>query len=119
MIKRKRFSISGRCASGQQRCQGCPRGQYKVGHNAQGQGLGGHPDKTSFIVCRSQRFKQKAKDDLQSNNSKLGDCAVKECVFDKYLGQVLQCGGLDDSALAIVREMVAKIKGDINHNLRV
>ena len=66
-------------------------------------------------VC-SQRFKQKAKDDLQSNTLKLEYFDVKECVSDKYLGQVLHGGGLDDSALAIVREMAAKIKGDINHN---
>ena len=42
---------------------------------------------------------------------KFGDFPVKERVSDKYLGQVLHGGGLDDSALATVRERAGKIKG--------
>ena len=40
-----------------------------------------------------------------------GDFVVKERVSDKYLGQVLHSGGLEDSALATVKERSGKIKG--------
>ena len=86
-------------------------GNIKLATMLKDKGLEAHPDKTSFIVCGSRRFKQKAKDDLQNNPLKFGDFPVKERVSDKYLGQVLHGGGLDDSALATVRGRAAKIKG--------
>ena len=86
-------------------------GNIRLAAMLKDKGLEAHPDKTSFIVCGTQKFKQKAKDELRSNPIMFGDFPVKERVSDKYLGQVLHGGGLEDSALATVRDRAAKIKG--------
>ena len=86
-------------------------GNIRLAAMLQDKGLEAHPDKTSFIVCGSRKFKQKAREDLENNPLMFGDFLVKERVSDKYLGQVLHSGGLEDSALATVRERSGKIKG--------
>ena len=40
-----------------------------------------------------------------------GDFEVKERESDKYLGQILHGGGLDESALATAQERAGRIKG--------
>ena len=86
-------------------------GNIRLAAMLQDKGLEAHPDKTSYIVCGSRKFKQKAKEDLENNPLMFGDFVVKERVSDKYLGQVLHSGGLEDSALATVKERSGKIKG--------
>ena len=86
-------------------------GNIRLAAMLKDKGLEAHKDKTSFIVCGSNRFKQKAKDDLQNDPLMFGNFEVKEKLSDKYLGQVLHGGGLEDSALATVKERAGKIKG--------
>ena len=86
-------------------------GNIRLAAMLKDKGLEAHQDKTSFIVCGSSRFKQKVKDDLQNDPLMFGNFVVKERLSDKYLGQVLHGGGLEDSAMATVKERAGKIKG--------
>ena len=86
-------------------------GNIKLSAMLQDKGLEAHPDKTSFIVCGSNKFKQKAKNDLKESPLMFGDFEVKERESDKYLGQILHGGGLDESALATAQERAGRIKG--------
>ena len=74
-------------------------------------GLEAHPDKTSYIVCGSNMFKKKVREDFQNHPLMFGDFAVKERECDKYLGQMLHGNGLEDCALATVKERAGRIKG--------
>ena len=74
-------------------------------------GLEAHPDKTCFIVCGSAKYKQKVEQDLVRNPLVFGHFPVKQHVADRYLGQVLHGGGLDQSAKATVQERAGRIKG--------
>ena len=74
-------------------------------------GLEAHPDKTAFIVCGSRSFKESVKNEIQDHPIMFGDFMMKEKVSDKYLGQVLHGGGLEESALATVQERAGKIRG--------
>ena len=86
-------------------------GNIKLSAMLQDKGLEAHPDKTSFIVCGSSKYKQKAKNDLKERPLMFGDFEVKERVSDKYLGQILHGGGLKESALATAKERAGRIKG--------
>ena len=86
-------------------------GNIKLSAMLQDKGLEAHPDKTSFIVCGSSKYKQKAKNDLKERPLMFGDFEVKERVSDKYLGQILHGGGLEESALATAKERAGRIKG--------
>ena len=68
-------------------------------------------DKTSFIVCGSSSFKQSVKLEIQDYPMIFGDFVMKEKISDKYLGQVLHGGGLEESALATAQERAGKIRG--------
>ena len=74
-------------------------------------GLEAHPDKTSFIVCGSKDYKKSAKENLEDNPLVFGDFVMKEKISDKYLGQVLHGGGLEESALATVQERAGRVRG--------
>ena len=86
-------------------------GNIKIAKMLEDKGLEAHPDKTSYIVCGSPEFKQKAKEDMLKNPLMFGNFEVKEKESDKYLGQVLHGGGLSESALATVKERAGRIKG--------
>ena len=49
--------------------------------------------------------------DLYQNSLMFGKFAVKQREYDRYLGQVLHGGGLDESAVATVKERTGRIKG--------
>ena len=67
-------------------------------------GFEGHPAKTSYIICGSQEFKRKAKENLKESPLMFGQFKVKEKESDKYLGQILHGDGLDESALGTAQE---------------
>ena len=85
-------------------------GNIKLSDMLQDKGLEAH--KTSFIVCGSSKYKQKAKNDLKERPLMFEDFEVKERVSDKYLGQILHGGGLEESALTTAKERAGRIKGD-------
>ena len=62
-------------------------GNIRLAAMLQDKGLEAHPDKTSYIVCGSRNFKQKAKEDLENNPLMFGDFVVKKRVADKYLAR--------------------------------
>ena len=86
-------------------------GNIRMAAMLQDKGLEAHPDKTSFIVCGSSKFKEQAKEDLSKHPLMFGKFAVKEKLSDKYLGQVLHGGGLEQCALATVQERAGRVKG--------
>ena len=86
-------------------------GNVKLATMLKDKGLEAHPDKTAFIVCGSSSFKQKVKDDLEDHPLTFGNFEMKEKVSDKYLGQVLHGGGLEESALATVQERAGRLRG--------
>ena len=86
-------------------------GNIKLAAMLRDKGLDAHPDKTCFIVCGTKKFKQKVSQDLETNVLRFGDFQVKQKVSDKYLGQVLHEGGLDQCAEATVQERVGRIRG--------
>ena len=49
--------------------------------------------------------------DLSRNPLMFGQFTIKQKESDKYLGQVLHGGGLEESAAATVRERMGRIKG--------
>ena len=49
--------------------------------------------------------------EIQDHPMMFGDFVMKEKISDKYLGQVLHGGGLEDSAFATVQERAGKIRG--------
>ena len=86
-------------------------GNIRLASMLEDKGLEAHPDKTSFIVCGSDKFKEKAERDLKEQPIMFGDFAVKQRSSDKYLGQILHCNGLEQSALATAEERIGRIKG--------
>ena len=84
-------------------------GNIKIAKMLEVKGLEAYPDKTSYIVCGSPQFKQKAKEDMLTNPLMFGNFEVKEKESDKYLGQVLHGGGLSENALATVKERAGRI----------
>ena len=67
-------------------------------------GLKAHPDKTCFIVCGSKEYKENIEKTLLSSPLLFDNFPVKQPVSDRYLGQVLQSGGLESSAEATVQD---------------
>ena len=86
-------------------------GNIKIAAMLTDKGLEAHPDKTCFIVCGSKKYKEKAEQDLMRNPLKFGQFLVKQKEYDKYLGQVLHGGGLEQSAEATVQERSGRIRG--------
>ena len=86
-------------------------GNIKLAAMLTEKGLEAHPDKTGFIVCGSGGFKQKVKDDMKEHQLTFGDFSLKEKLCDKYLGQMIHSGGLEESALATVKDRAGRMKG--------
>ena len=86
-------------------------GNIRLAAMLQDKGLEAHPDKTSFIVCGSSKFKEKVKEDIEKPPIMFGNFLVKERDCDKYLGQMLHGNGLEESAFATAKERVGRIKG--------
>ena len=86
-------------------------GNIRLAAMLDSKGLEAHPDKTCFIVCGSKSYKDQVTHDLHQNSMMFGKFAVKQREYDRYLGQVLHGGGLDESALATVKERSGRIKG--------
>ena len=86
-------------------------GNIKLAAMLRNKGLEAHPDKTCYIVCGTKKYKQKVAQDLERNSLMFGEFQVKEKKSDKYLGQVLHGGGLDQSAEATVQERMGRVKG--------
>ena len=86
-------------------------GNIRLAAMLQEKGLEAHPEKTSFIVVGSEKFKKKVKEDIRTTPLMFGSFKMIEKVSDKYLGQFLHGGGLEESALATVQAKAGKIKG--------
>ena len=77
---------------------GAQAGNIKLAAMLKDKGLSAHEDKTCYIVCGSKKFKEKVEKDIQTNPLVFDSFSIKQCVSDKYLGQVLLSGGLEASA---------------------
>ena len=86
-------------------------GNIKLATMLEDKGLEAHPDKTCFIVCGSKKFKEKAEDDIKKQPLMFGNFEQKQREHDKYLGQILHGGGLEQSALATVQDRAGRVKG--------
>ena len=86
-------------------------GNIKLATMFDEKGLEAHPDKTCFIICGNQKYKDKMESALQRDPIMFGGFAVKQKECDRYLGQMLHGAGLDKSAEATVQERMGKIKG--------
>ena len=91
-------------------------GNIKFAAMLKEKGLEAHPDKTCYIICGSNRFLEKAENDLRVSPLVFGTFPIKQRVSDKYLGQVLHSGGVESSATATVQERTGRIKGGNNGN---
>ena len=86
-------------------------GNIKLAAMLKDKGLNAHPDKTCYIVCGSKQFKEMVDKDFKANPLMFDKFPVKQKVSDKYLGQVLHMGGVEQSATATVQERSGRIKG--------
>ena len=86
-------------------------GNIKLAAMLKDKGLNAHPDKTCYIVCGSKQFKEMVDKDFKANPLMFDKFPVKQKVSDKYLGQVLHMGGVEQSASATVQERSGRIKG--------
>ena len=86
-------------------------GNVKLAAMFADKGLEAHPDKTSFIVCGSKKYKQNVMEDLKRNALMFGNFNIKQREYDRYIGQFLHSDGLDKSAEATVKERSGRIKG--------
>ena len=91
--------------------KGAQAGNTKLSAMFKDKSLTAHPDKTCYIVCGSKNFKTKVEQDLIDKPLVFDTFNVKQRVSDKYLGQVLQRGGLGCSATATVHDRKGRIKG--------
>ena len=76
-------------------------------------GLDAHTEKTGYIVCGSEVFKEKVGKELEMSPLKFGNFEVQRKDSDKYLGQVLHQDGLAMSVEATIKERLGKVKGAI------
>ena len=67
---------------------------------------------TCYIVRGLKEFKETAEKDLKHNPLMFDNFPLKQCVSDNYLGQVLNMGGVEQSATATVQERTGMIKGE-------
>ena len=70
-----------------------------------------HPLKTCFVVCGSEKYKKKVREELERSPLMFGDFAMAEKDQDVYLGDVLSGNGLAASVEAIVALRMGKVKG--------
>ena len=86
-------------------------GNIKLAAMLEEKGLEAHPDKTCFIVCGGNKYKEKVEHDLERNPLMFGQFPVKQKEYDRYLGQTLHSGGLEISAEATVLERIGRVEG--------
>ena len=98
--------------------RGAQAGNIKLAAMLKDKGLDAHPDKTCYLVCGSKTFKDVSQKELEVNPLMFDKFLVKQKVCDKYLGQVLHCGGVEASAEATVRDRSGRIKGATMENFR-
>ena len=79
----------------------------------QERGLDAHPDKTSYLVCGTEQYKEKTNKELKEMPLVFGEFPAKRKESDKYLGQILHEDGLEASVKATIKERSGKIKGAI------
>ena len=77
------------------------------------QGLDAHPDKTSYLVCGSNKYKTKTNKQLKHMPLVFGSFPAKRKVSDKHPGQILHEDGLEASVKATIEGRLGKIKGAI------
>ena len=82
---------------------GAQVGNIKLAAMLQEKGLEAHPEKTCFIICGSKKYKQDVERDLKGRKIMFGKFPVKQKDSDKYLGQILHTGGLEESAVLLQR----------------
>ena len=75
-------------------------GNIKLAAMFKDKGLEAHPDKTCFIVCGSRNYKNKVARDLEETALVFEEFPVKQKICDRYLGEMLHGGGLDESAVS-------------------
>ena len=110
-VKIKPLAYQDDVMKGSKDVMGAQVGNIKLAAMLKDKGLTAHPDKTSFIICRSKQYKEKASRDLHSNPLMFDSFTVKQKISDKYLGQMLHSGGVECSSEATVKDRSGRIKG--------
>ena len=75
--------------------------------------LEAHREKTGYLVCGTEEFKEKMAKELERRPLTFGDFEVKRKVCEKYLGQMIHQDGLARSVGATIEERLGKVKGAI------
>ena len=96
---------------GSKSVQEAQAGNIRLAAMLESKGLEAHPDKTCYIICGSKKYKEQVTEELNRTNIMFGTFPLKRKEYDRYLGQMLHGGGLDESAEATVKERMGKIKG--------
>ena len=86
-------------------------GNTKLNAVFKDKGVEAHPDKSSFIVCGSKKYKDKVKEELELTPLKFGEFNMKQEKTIKYLGMQLHEDGMAASIQATVEERSGKIRG--------
>ena len=74
-------------------------------------GVEAHPDKSSYIVCGSKKYKDKVIAELKITPLKFGDFNMKHEKVIKYLGMKLHEDGIAASVQATVEERSGELHG--------
>ena len=77
----------------------------------QDKGLQAHEDKTCFVVFGNKEYMDKIKNELEHSPLMFGTFPMLQRVSERNLGQILQSGGLSESAKATVEERFGNIRG--------
>ena len=86
-------------------------GNTKLNAVFKDKGVKAHPDKSSYIVCGSKKYKDKVMAELKITPLKFGDFNMKHEKVIKYLGMKLHEDGIAASVQATVEERSGKIRG--------
>ena len=70
-----------------------------------------HPLKTCYVICGSEKFKKKVREEFDRSPLMFGDFAMAEKHQDVYLGDVLSSNGLAASVEATIALRMGKVKG--------
>ena len=74
-------------------------------------GVEAHPDKSSFVVFGSEKYKSCVKTELEITPLSFGAFSMKQEVSVKYLGMILHEDGVEASIRATIDDRAGKIQG--------
>ena len=72
-----------------------------------------HPVKSGFLIFGTEQFKAASRLDIKDSPVMVGKKMLKEKLTEKYLGDVLSSLGLSASVEATIKDIEAKIRGQL------